>query len=251
MKEVSFRRKLLNGDLLVGTILTLPSPEITEIFCQSGFDWLFVDLEHSALSIKDAQAILQSATREVSCVIRVPTISEVEIKKALDVGPSGIIIPQVKTAEEAKLAIQLCKYPPEGLRSVGIARAQGYGKKFQEYVASANDETAVIIQIEHIDAVNNIAEILKVSGIDCLFVGPYDLSASMGKIGLVTDPDVQNAIMRVKKNAEQAKIPLGIFGANVDAVKPYIQNGYTLIAVGIDTWLIGTVANSITDKIKF
>jgi 2-dehydro-3-deoxyglucarate aldolase len=250
MMKVSFRRKLTRGDLLIGTIITLPSPEITEIFCQSGFDWLFVDLEHSALSIKDAQVILQSAAQQVSCVIRVPSINEIWIKKALDIGPSGIIIPNVQTAEEAKLVVQLCKYPPEGVRSVGTSRASGYGENFQEYVATANDETAVIIQIEHRDAVNNIEDIIKVSGIDCLFVGPYDLSASMGKTGLTTDPDVQNAIMQVKKCAEQEKIPLGIFGATADAVKPYIQSGFKLIAVGADTLLIGKAAKNITDRLK-
>ena len=246
----SFKNKLARGDLLVGTIITLPSTEIAEIFCQSGFDWLFVDLEHSALDIKDAQLILQSVAPIIPCLIRVPSNDEVLIKKALDIGTSGIIIPQVRTIEDAKRAVQLCKYPPRGVRSVGIARAQGYGEKFQEYVVSANDETAVIIQIEHIDAVDNIENILKVSGIDCLFVGPYDLSASMGKIGLTTDPDVQNAISQVKKCAEQAKIPLGIFGATADAVKPYIQSGYTLIAVCIDTLLFGKAIKEMVGALK-
>jgi len=247
---MSFKRKLIGGDLLVGTIQTLQSPEVTEIFCQSGFDWLFIDLEHSALSMKDAQVILQSAAPQTACVIRVPSINEAWIKKALDIGPSGVIFPQVRTVEEAKLAVQLCKYPPEGVRSVGIGRAHGYGEKFQEYVTTANDEIAVIIQIEHIDAVNNIEGILKVPGIDCLFVGPYDLSASMGKIGNTSDPDIQNAITQIKKRAEHAKIQLGIFGATADSVKPYIQSGYTLIAVGIDTLLVGKAAKNITDMLK-
>ena len=97
---------------------------------------------------------------------------------------------------------------------------------------------------------DNIENILKVSGIDCLFVGPYDLSASMGKIGLITDPDVQSAISQVKKCAEKAKIPLGIFGTTAEAVKPYIQSGYTLIAVCMDTMLIGGAAKNITDLLK-
>ena len=241
----SFRKKLIRGDLLVGTIITLSSPEIAEIFYQSGFDWLFVDLEHSALGIKDAQVVLQSAAHKTSCIIRVPLIDEVWIKKTLDIGPSGIIIPQVNTVEDVKLVMQLCKYPPEGSRSVGIARAHAYGGKFEEYVAAANAETAVIIQIEHIDAVNNIADIIRVPGIDCLFVGPYDLSASMGKTGLTTDHEVQKAISKVKQSSDQAEIPLGIFGATAGAVQPTIQDGYTLIAVGMDTMLIGEAAKNI------
>jgi len=249
MKE-SFRRKLNRGDLLIGTIITIPSPEIGEIYSFSGLDWLFIDLEHSVLSIKDAQMILQSTSSQTPCLVRVPSIDKAWIKKALDIGPSGIVIPQAKTAEEVKKAVQLCKYPPEGLRSVGIARAQGYGEKFQEYVSSANDDVAVIIQIEHIDAVNDIEDIIKVKGIDCLFIGPYDLSTSMNKVGLTTDPDVQNAIMQVKKSAEKAKIPLGIFGGTVEAVMPYVQRGYTLIAVGIDTMLICKAAKDIAENLK-
>ena len=248
--QESFNVKLARRHLLVGTIITLPTPAIAEIFSSAGFDWLFVDLEHSAMSIKDVEIILQTAALRTPCVVRVPSNDEVWIKKVLDIGAAGIIVPNVRTKEEAEQAVQLCKYPPEGVRSVGIARAQGYGDKFQEYVLSANDEIAVIIQVEHIDAVENIQNLIKVPGIDSLFIGPYDLSASMGKMGQTTDSEVQNAISRVKRRAEKANIPLGIFGPTADAVKPYIQNGYTLIAVGIDTLLLGTAAKSITTSLK-
>jgi 2-keto-3-deoxy-L-rhamnonate aldolase RhmA len=248
--EPSFKDKLIRHNLLIGTIITLPAPEIAEIFCAAGFDWLFVDLEHSAMTIRDVQVILQAAAPQTPCVIRVPSNDDVWIKKALDIGAAGIIVPNVRTTEEAQRAVQLCKYPPEGLRSVGVARAQGYGDKLQEYLLSANEDIAVIIQIEHIDAVGNIQNLINVPGIDSLFIGPYDLSASMGKIGQTTDTEVQNAISRVKQSAGQANIPLGIFGSTVEAVEPYIQSGYTLIAVGIDTLLLGTAAKDITASMK-
>jgi len=180
----------------------------------------------------------------------VPSIDEAWIKKALDIGACGIIVPQIRTPEEAETSVRLCRYPPVGVRSVGIARAQRYGMNFQEYVASANDETAVIIQIEHIDAVNKIEEIVEVPGIDCFFIGPYDLSASLGKTGLINDPDVQNAILHVKQCVERAKVPLGIFGATADAVNPYIRSGYTLIAVSMDTMMLGSGAKTITSSLK-
>ncbi|NQT57624.1 MAG: 2,4-dihydroxyhept-2-ene-1,7-dioic acid aldolase [Bacteroidetes bacterium] len=246
----SFKTKLHRGDLLVGTIQTLPSPEITEILCSAGFDWLFIDLEHSTLNSKDAQNILQTASPLTPCMVRVPSIDETWIKKALDAGASGIIVPQVSTAEAAEQAVRLCKYPPEGVRSVGVARAQGYGEKFQEYIDSANKETAVIIQIEHIDAVNNIDTIVEISGIDCLFIGPYDLSASMGKPGCIGDPDVQKAISLVKEYAERVGIPLGIFGPTVESVKPYIDMGYTLIAVGMDTMILGSAVKGILAQLR-
>lgn len=244
------KNKLSRGELLIGTIITLPSPEIAEIYSKSGFDWLFIDLEHSVLSLKDAQIILQAASPRTPCLVRVPNMDEVWIKKALDIGAAGIIVPQIKTAEEAQKVVRLCKYPSDGLRSVGIARAHGYGENFQEYVAAANADTLVIIQIEHSQAVKNIDEILKVAGIDGLFIGPYDLSASMGKIGLTDDLAVQEAIVQVKRRAEQMKMPLGIFSATIEAAIPYIQAGYQLLAVGIDTMLINQTAKNIIGRLS-
>jgi len=248
--KATLKKKILRHDLLVGTIISLSSPEVSEILSLSGLDWLFVDLEHSALSVREAQTILQAATPKTHCVVRVPSNDEIWIKKCLDIGAEGILVPQIRTRSDAQRAVQLCKYPPKGSRSVGVARAQGYGAKFQDYVASANDETAVILQIEHMAAVENIEMICNVSGIDALFVGPYDLSASMGKTGLTTDPDVKKAISHVTQCATRAGIPLGIFGVSEEAVKPYIENGYTLIAVGIDTMLLGEAAGKISNLLK-
>jgi 2-dehydro-3-deoxyglucarate aldolase len=243
----SFKSKLTKGEILIGSLITIPSTEIAEIFYLSGLDWLFVDLEHSTLGIKDAQLILQTVTPNLPCLIRVPSNDLAWIKRALDIGASGIIAPQVQTAEDAKRIVRFCKYPLDGSRSVGIARAQGYGSKFQEYVNFANEEVAVVLQIEDIHAVENIEDILSVSGIDCIFIGQYDLSASMGKMGMVNDFSVQETIAYVKKCAEQRGIPLGVFGLNVDNVRPYIKSGYTLIAVGVDTVFL---ANGISKMIK-
>lgn len=245
--DSKFRQALKDRKLLVGTIQSLPTPETAEIFASAGLDWLFLELEHGVMSLGEAQTVVQ-ASSQMPVVIRVPLIDEVWIKKALDIGPAGIIIPQVQTADEAKRVMELCKYPPAGKRTVGIARAQGYGAKFQEYVSNANEHTAVILMIEHINAVKNIADIIDVPGIDCLFIGPYDLSASMNKAGQTMDPDVQRAIAQVKEQAERADIPLGIFEATSEAVKPYIQNGYTLIAVSVDALMLGKAAKEIIEK---
>lgn len=245
--KYSLKNKLAKRSKLVGTMVTLPSPEIAEILCFAGFDWLFVDLEHSTMSIKDAQAILQAAASQVPCVIRVPLNDGTWINKSLDIGASGIIVPQILSAEEAEHAVRWCKYPPEGSRSVGIARAHGYGARFKTSVSSANAETTVILQIEHIDALRNIEAIVSIPGIDCLFIGPYDLSASMGKMGLVNDPEVQDAISKVKRCADAVNIPTGIFGASPEAVQSYFEDGYTLIAIGIDTMILGDAAKKIID----
>ena len=245
--KTSLRKKIAQKLPLLGTMLTLPSPEIAEILCTAGFDWLFIDLEHGAMSIRDAQTILQAASPQVACVIRVPLNDETWIKKCLDIGASGIIVPQIQSAEEAAQAVRWCKYPPEGSRSVGIARAQGYGAHFKEYVDTANTDTTVILQIEHIDAIHNIKSIVTIPGIDCLFIGPYDLSASMGKIGQVNDPEVRDAIKKVKKCADAAHIPTGIFGTSPEAVRPYIDDGFSLIAINTDTKILGDAAKEIID----
>jgi len=229
-----FRRRLLRGDVLVGTLITISSAEVAEIMAEVGFDWLFVDTEHSAFNAYGAQKILQAAGPTCPCVVRVPANDDVWIKKALDIGASGIIAPQVNTAADAEAIVRMCKYPPEGSRAVGIGRAHKYGLAFNDYMARANDEIAVILQAETQQAINNISEIVKVPGIDAIFIGPYDLSAGLGKMGQLTDPEVKQAIETIAAACQSAGVRLGIFSATADAVSPYIQKGYTLLAVGTD-----------------
>ena len=229
-----FREKLLQGDVLVGTLITLASAEVAEILAAVGFDWLFVDTEHSAFNAYGAQRVLQAAGRNCPCVVRVPANDDVWIKKALDIGASGIISPQVNTAADAEAIVRMCKYPPDGTRGVGIGRAHTYGLAFNEYMARANDEIAVILQAETHQALNNISEIVKVPGIDAIFIGPYDLSASLGKMGQLTDPEVMHAMDTIATACQSAGVRLGVFAAATDGIKPYLQQGYTLLAVGTD-----------------
>jgi len=235
MKPDQFRERLLRGDLLIGTVVTLPCPEVAELLSQVGFDWLWIDTEHGPLDTLEAQRHLQAAAERAAAVIRVPWADDVWIKKALDTGANGVIVPQVNTAERARRIVAACKYPPEGTRGVGAGRAHGYGLGFQAYVDSANQKTAVIVQAEHIEAVDNIEDIVKVQGIDAILVGPYDLSASMGKIGQVQDRKVQQAIEKVRRACLAAGVRLGMFGDNPAALKPWLDRGFSLIAVGTDT----------------
>jgi 2-keto-3-deoxy-L-rhamnonate aldolase RhmA len=182
--------------------------------------------------------------------VRLESNQEVPIKKALDVGAAGIIAPQVNSVEEAEAVVCFSKYSPQGVRGVGIGRAHGYGLRFQDYVETANESLAVVVQIEHIDAVRNIEAIVGVPGVDAVLVGPYDLSASLGKIGEVDHPDVLSAIDRVTRVCDQAGVRLGIFGLSADAVKPYIDEGYTLIIAGVDTLMLGQAAQNVFDELK-
>src|SRR5262245_33228973 len=231
----TFRTRLLQGDLLIGTMITLTSPEVAEIMAEVGFDWLFLDAEHSVFEAREIQALLQAAGAATPCVVRLPVAAEVPIKKALDVGAAGIIAPQINSAAHAEQVVRLAKYAPNGTRGVGIGRAHRYVLKLREYVADANQRTAVIVQAEHIDAVRNIETIIRVEGVDAVLIGPYDLSASLGRLGQVDHPDVIQAIDRVTRVCLETGVRLGIFGVSVDAVKPYIDRGYTLIVAGVDT----------------
>ena len=239
---MSFRDRIRSGENLFGTLITMPSTEVVEVLIDAGFDWLFLDLEHSAMTAREAQLLLQVSSGKAPCLVRTESQDELAIRKALDAGAQGIIVPRVNSAEEAQRIVSAAKYPPEGSRSVGLGRAHGYGLKFQEYVETANESSALVIQIEHIEGVRNVDRILEVPGIDAVFVGPYDLSGSMGKLGQVGDVEVQEAIDRVFVAAGKQKIATGVFCASASGVKDFIERGASLIAVGTDALILGGAA---------
>jgi 2-dehydro-3-deoxyglucarate aldolase len=245
-----FRSRLRNRELLVGTMVTLTTPESAEILAEAGFDWLFLDGEHGVLGAPELQAVIGRVGHMIPCIVRVPALEEGAIKKALDVGATGIIVPQVNSSSAAERAVQLCKFPAQGTRGVGLGRAYGYGWSFNDYVNKANETIAVIVQAEHVDAVENIHEIIRVKGIDAVLAGPYDLSASLGKMGEVNHPDVVKAIDHIAAVCHEAEIPLGIFGTTAGAVKPYIDKGFTLITAGTDTLMLGQAARDILSQLR-
>ncbi len=248
--NANFRAGLKKDNVLIGTLITMPVPEIAEIMIEVGFDWLFVDTEHAPFNAKDALKILQTAGGRCPCAVRIPATNEVWIKKALDIGADGIIAPQLNSADEAERIVRLCKYPPRGTRSVGIGRAHKYGLGFKEYVNKANEEVAVILQAENTNALKNISEIVRVPGIDAIFIGPYDLSASMGKIGNLTDPDVRNAIATIAECCRNAGICVGIFVDTAETATAYIQQGFRLIAISTDGLHMALGAKKTLNSIK-
>ena len=247
---VNFRARLKNGDVLIGTLITIPAPEVAEIMIESGFDWLFIDTEHSAFNSRDALRILQTAGDRCPCVVRIPGNDEVWIKKALDIGADGIIAPRVGSAAEAEDIVRLCKYPPRGVRSVGIGRAHKYGLGFSQYVTRANDEVAVIIQAETTDALKNIADIVRVPGIDAVFIGPYDLSASMGKMGNIADAEVRKAIATMAECCREAGLQAGIFADTSQTAAACIREGFSLIAISTDGLHMALGAKQTLDSLQ-
>lgn len=245
-----FRARLKGGEMLLGTMVTLPSAAAAEILAGLGFDWLFIDGEHGPLETRELGEILQAVSHKTACIVRVPEAADVPIKKALDLGAHGIIVPQVNTAEQAASVVRFARYAPDGARGVGLARAHGYGQRLREYLATANSETAVIVQAEHVQAVENIESIVRVPGVDAVLLGPYDLSASLGKMGQIDDPVVVAAIRRVTDVCRAAGMPLGYFGVTAKAVQPYVALGYTLIVAGVDTLYLGNGAKALLAELR-
>jgi 2-dehydro-3-deoxyglucarate aldolase len=250
MDTTQFRSRLIRRERLVGTILTVPAPALAEMCADAGFDWLFLDMEHGALDLHDVERIAQAVNGKSACIVRVPSNDRVWIGKVLDLGVSGIVVPQVNTAEEAQRVVFAAKYPPYGGRGVGTWRASRYGAELNDYLQRANDGTAIILQIEHVDAVKNVEAIANVAGVDALMIGPFDLSGSFGKPGRIADDDVQAAITRVRDVALARQLPISIFCPTIEMAQRAQAEGYSLMLVSSDTGMFSRAARGLLNDLK-
>ncbi len=201
-------------------------------------------MEHAPLEPHHVQNLLMAKSDRCAGFVRIPINDEVWIKRVLDLGADGIIVPQVKTKAEAERAVAASKYPPAGTRSVGLARAQGFGMDFGEYIKTANNTTSVLLQIEHVIGVANVDEILSVDGIDAIIIGPYDMSGSFGKLGEVQDAQVVAAIEKVFDACRHHGMPIGIFAMSPEQARGYIERGFHLVAIGADIHYMWTAARA-------
>jgi 2-keto-3-deoxy-L-rhamnonate aldolase RhmA len=241
------KRDLAAGKPCYGATITFGSPVVAELLGRVGFDWLWLEMEHTSVTEAEVQAMLQAANGgQASTIVRVPWNDKTLIKRAVDAGPDGILVPQVSSREEAEAAVRAMKFPPVGERGAGLARAQGWGLGMGPYYASANDEVMTLLMIEHIDAVRNIDEIVAVPGVDGLMIGALDLSGSMGMLGQTDHADVEAAIQTVLAAARKAGVPCGIVALDPDAANKRVAQGFTLITLGIDVlMLIGSAKASL------
>ena len=239
--KTGLKAKLARMELTIGGWIMLGHPGVAEIMARSGLDWVIIDLEHSAITTQQAEDLIRAIDNGGSApMVRLTSNDENLIKRMLDSGAVGFICPMVKTAEEAKRLVDATYYPPRGTRGVGLTRAHKYGADFDGYMKWLENEAVIITQIEHIDAVNNIDEILSVPGIDGYILGPYDLSASMGMPGKFDHPDVVAAIARVRDAGKRLNKPGGIHVVEPDQkrLKDAVDQGMTFIAYSIDTRII-------------
>jgi 2-dehydro-3-deoxyglucarate aldolase len=243
----------MKRDYKIGSWITLNNPSIAEIMSDAGFDWLCVDLEHTTTDYTEAQLlILAIQSKGLKAFVRVGENNARIIKRVLDAGADGIIVPSVNSAQEAKKAVESIKYPPFGNRGVGLARAQAYGFGFDNYRDKTAKDIKLIVQIEHINAIKELDAIIQTEGVDGTFIGPYDLSGSLGKPGQWDESDVKEAIKTYEETALKYDKLIGFHVVPPDykLVEEKIAKGYNFIAFGFDAIFLGTMVRNQLKMIK-
>lgn len=250
---MTLKQKIRNNELTLGTWLTIPHQSVVEILSTAGFEWITIDIEHSALSMSDIISMIGHIQgNNMKALVRIYDNDPIIIKRVLDAGADGIIVPMVKNREEAQQIIDSVYYPPHGKRGVGLSRAQGYGTQFDSYKDSIEDNIIIIAQIEHIDAINNLEEIISIPEIDATLIGPYDLSASMGKPGQYHLPEIKKAIEKYDSICDKHNVPKGahVISSNYQDTQDKINLGYSFLAFSLDFFFLGDKAREEMTKFK-
>lgn len=238
MKKNPLKMILSEKRQTYGSWVTIPHVLIPEILALAGFEWLVVDMEHSSIELRDLLPLIISIeANDMVPLVRVGENNQNLIKRVMDAGAYGVIVPNVSNRDDAEAAVNSVKYPPIGTRGVGLYRAQKFGREFEAYKSWLAEEAVVIIQIEHIDAVNNIDDILSTPGIDAFMIGPYDLSGSLGKPGAFDNGEVKDALRKVMIAASRHNISAGFHSvsSNPDEARKRCEQGYNFLVFSLDT----------------
>jgi 2-keto-3-deoxy-L-rhamnonate aldolase RhmA len=238
-------RESLRARPALGGWLQIGHPAPAEIHARAGFDWVCVDLEHGIVDIETMAGIFRAVSgSDCVPVARVPANDPVWIRRALDAGARAVIVPMVNSGDEAERAVRAAKFPPRGERGFGYCRANAHGADFAEFARTANDEIAVVLQIEHIQAVENLEAIVAVADVDALFIGPYDLSGSLGVPGELQHPKVLAALERFRSVCSGRGMAAGLHlvRPTEESVRRSLAKGYRLLALGLDTVFLETAA---------
>lgn len=232
------RKALVERKITIGTWVQIGHPAVSEVLCNTKYDWIAADGEHTDITIESFSNVMRGMYgRGPVPMIRVRENDTLVIRQALDMGAMGVIVPLVSTAEEAKRAVSAAKYPPQGERGFCFSRMNDYGEKFGEYLQEANDDIAVVVMIESKEAIDNIDKILAVDGVDGVFIGPYDLSGSYGIPGQTSHRLVNEGCRKVLDACKRAGKSAGLHVVlpTEEGIKKAISDGFTFIAVGVDT----------------
>lgn len=231
------RRKILEGGISIGTWMQIGHPAVAEILSECGFEWIVADCEHSEIMIDGVASLARAMYGRNSLpMVRVQENDTLAIRQVLDAGVKGVFVPLINTAEEARKTVAATRYPPEGIRGFAYYRANDYGLNFNDYAETANEETLVVVMIETKQAVENIEEIVAVSGIDGVLIGPYDLSGSYGIPGQVDNSIIREAGKKVVKACIESGTAAGIHivAPDKNKIEDALSDGFRLIALGMD-----------------
>ena len=230
------KRMLQEGKKTAGAWLQIASPITAEIMARAGFDWLLIDMEHGPTDILTLISLLQAMNgTAVTPLVRAPWNDFVVIKRILDAGVCGLLVPYVNTGEEAQAAVRSCRYPPQGIRGVaGSPRAQGYGQNVKAYLERANDEILLLIAVETPLAVENLGDMLSVDGVDGVFVGPMDLATNMGYLGNPGQQRVQDTIAKVEEQVLGAGKVLSTISGSWEQAQYLYEKGYQMVTLMAD-----------------
>lgn len=234
-----FKAALAEKRQQVGLWSTLSSAPSAELIAGAGFDWLLFDTEHSPITIPGAAGLLRAAAfSESHAAVRVAWNDAVLIKQVLDIGAQTIFVPFVQNVEEAQAAVRACRYPPFGTRGVaGSTRASGYGRR-KTYLKEANEQLGIVLQVETKDAIEQLEDIASVEGVDGVFIGPSDLSASYGHLGNPSAPEMQEVLKSAAQRLNAIGVASGILATNAEDANRYLEWGFTFVAAGVDTGLL-------------
>ena len=245
-----FKRALKEGKTTFGIWITIASPDVTEALSRVGFDWFVMDMEHAPLGISEVEGLIRPMNgSNTSPLVRVAWNDPVLIKLALDTGAEGVLIPWVNSKEDAERAVRACRYPPDGVRGVGPRRASVYWLD-ETYTKRANEELAVVVQIETEKAIKNMRDILSVEGVDAFFVGPYDLSFSLGVPGEFESDTFKDAMAEIVEVMNETGKPGGIWADSAEDAVKRVRQGFKFVAISADILLLVKTAKAILEGIK-
>ncbi|NLZ53296.1 MAG: aldolase [Thermoanaerobacteraceae bacterium] len=247
------KEKLNQGKTVIGPFMKLSSPAVVEVLGNAGFDFVIIDTEHGPISTETAENLIRAAELVgITPIVRVSNNDSNQISKALDIGALGIQVPQISSGEDAKKAVKSCKYSPKGERGVcRFVRAASYSAMNRfEYFSMSNNETLVILQVEGTEGVNELDQILEVPDVDIIFLGPYDLSQSLGLPGQIDHPKVEAKMCEVISKAKKKGITIGTFVDNISNANKWQSLGVQYISYSVDVGIFYEAGQDIIKKLK-
>jgi 2-keto-3-deoxy-L-rhamnonate aldolase RhmA len=236
---------------MLGAFLCSADPTIAEVMAQADFDLLVIDAEHSAFGPAEVQVLVRALEpSRAAGIVRVPELLQSHVQWALDSGARGILFPQISSGAETLRAVSFCRYPPAGRRGLGPGRATGWGSYIAAYQERANDDLAVLIQIENQAALDNLEEIVATPGVDLIFMGPGDLSQGLGVSGQLSHPRVVEAMNRIVEVCRSHDMPIGTLALTEDSARRWTEAGASLLLIGSDTMFLQRSSQDVANRFR-